>query len=86
LDISDENYEGPREEFGIDAGNDDDIEESPPTDVCLLFTDGKDPTGDGLYPAVTTEFSQTARETLEENVETNDPYVVDVKFDIADVE
>ena len=65
---------------------DDDIEESPPTDVCLLFTDGKDPTGDGLYPAVTTEFSQTARETLEENVETNDPYVVDVKFDIADVE
>ena len=85
LDISDENYEGQREEFGIEAGND----ESSPIDVRLLFTDGKDPTGDGLYPAVTTEgllFSQTARETLGEYVETNDPYVVDVKSDIADVQ
>ena len=65
LDISDENYEGQeREEFGIEAGND----ESSPIDVRLLFTDGKDPTGDGLYPAVTTEgllFSQTAREPSE---------------------
>ena len=89
LDISDENYEGQREEFGIEAGNDDDIEESSPIDVRLLFTDGKDPTGDGLYPAVTAEgllFSQTARETLGEYVETNDPYVVDVKSDIADVQ
>ena len=89
MDISDENYEGQREEFGIEAGNDDDIEESSPIDVRLLFTDGKDPTGDGLYPAVTTEgllFSQTARETLGEYVETNDPYVVDVKSDIADVQ
>ena len=55
LDISDENYEGQREEFGIEAGNDDDIVESSPIDFRLLFTDGKDPTGDGLYPAVTTE-------------------------------
>ena len=31
-------------------------------------------------------FSQTARETLGEYVETNDPYVVDVKSDIADVQ
>ena len=89
LDISDENYEGQREEFGIEAGNDDGIEESSPIDVRLLFRDGKDPTGDGLYPAVTTEgllFSQTARETLGEYAETNDPYVVDVKSDIADVQ
>ena len=88
LDISEENYEGQREEFGIEAGNDDDIEESSPIDVRLLFTDGKDPTGDALYPAVTTEgllFSQTARETLGEYVDTNDPYVVDVKSDIADI-
>ena len=83
LDISDENYEGHGEQLR------DEMEESSPTDVRLLFTDGKDPTGDGLYPAVTSEglvFSKAARETLGENVETNDPYVVDVKSDIADVQ
>ena len=39
-----------------------------------------------ILPSQLSLLSQTARETLEENVETNDPYVVDVKFDIADVE
>ena len=75
MDISDENYEGHGEHFR------DEMEESSPTDVRLLFTDGKDPTGDGLYPAVTSEglvFLTAARETLGQNVETNDLYVVDV--------
>ena len=83
LDISDENYEGHGEQLG------DEMEESSLIDVRLLFTDGKDPTGDGLYPAVTSEgllFSEAAREALGEYVETNDPYVVDVKSDIADVQ
>ena len=83
LDISDENYEGHGEQLG------DEMEESSLIDVRLLFTDGNDPTGDGLYPAVTSEgllFSEAAREALGEYVETNDPYVVDVKSDIADVQ
>jgi hypothetical protein len=42
-----------------------------------------------IAPAVTSEgivFSEAALTTLEENVQTNDPYVVDVKSDIAEVQ
>ena len=42
-----------------------------------------------IAPAVTSEgivFSEAALITLEENVQTNDPHVVDVKSDIAEVQ
>jgi len=42
-----------------------------------------------IAPAVTSEgivFSEAALTTLEENVQTKDPYVVDVKSDIAEVQ
>lgn len=42
-----------------------------------------------IAPAVTSVgivFSEAALTTLEENVQTNDPYVVDVKSDIAEVQ
>jgi hypothetical protein len=81
------NYAGPGEQLG------DEIEESSPTDVRLLFTDDTEPTGDAcmvyIAPAVTSEgivFSKAALTTLEENVQTKDPYVVDVKSDIAEVQ
>ena len=87
LDISDEIFEGGGEqEFGLEERSEtDELSE----DARPLFSDGKDPTGDSLYPAVTAEqlkFSATALGVLGDNVLTNDPYLVEVKSDIAEIQ
>ena len=72
MDISDEIFAGGGEqEFGLEERSEtDELSE----DARPLFSDGKDPTGDSLYPAVTAEqlkFSATALGILGDNVLTS---------------
>jgi len=86
LDNSAENSDGCEQEFIVEQQSEMD---EPSVDVRPLFSDGKDPTGDALYPAVTTDklkFSEAALRILGDNVLTNDPYLVDVKSDIAEIQ